>query len=106
GTGAFGTVFRAEDMTLQRPVALKILQSERATSLEALLAEARAAAALNHPNVCIVYAVDTSQGFPMIVMEYIDGQPLSKILEHGALEREPARAIGRQIALGMAAAHE
>ncbi|MBI3408263.1 MAG: protein kinase [Planctomycetes bacterium] len=106
GTGAFGTVFRAEDVTLQRRVALKILQNERAGSMDALLAEARLAAALNHPNVCIVHAVDGTQGFPMVVMEYIDGRALNKLLENGRMPLEQTVAIGQQIALGMAAAHE
>lgn len=105
GSGAFGTVFRARDLTLERTVALKVLRSDSPLQPQALVAEARAAAALSHPNVCIVHAVDTSQGVPMIVMEYVDGQPLSTLLERGALDRNQAAALGRQIALGMAAAH-
>jgi serine/threonine protein kinase len=74
-------------------------------SAETLLAEARAAAALSHPNVCAIHAVDSSLGAPMIVMEYVAGRPLSHFLGEGPLAREPAAALGRQIALGMAAAH-
>src|SRR5205807_2498834 len=58
-----------------------------------------------HPNVCIVHAVDTTQGAPMIVMEYVHGQPLSKVLEQGVLDPRQAASLGRQVALGMAAAH-
>ena len=70
-----------------------------------LLDEARAAAALNHPNVCTVFAVDDSDGVSMIVMEHVEGQPLKKMLEAGKLPLEEAKRIARQIALGMAAAH-
>jgi len=105
GSGAFGTVFRARDLTLQRTVALKVIRPGSPVPAEALLAEARAAAALNHPNVCIVYAVDASQGAPMIVMEFVDGRPLSRLLDIGPLPGEQAAALGRQIAQGMTAAH-
>lgn len=105
GAGGFAVVFRAVDLTLERPVALKVIRQEQARSAEAVLAEARAAAALNHPNIAILYSVDASQGFPMIVMEYVEGEPLSKLLERGPLTPQRARALGKQIALGMAAAH-
>lgn len=106
GSGGFGTVFRARDLSLDRTVALKVLRPGSSVAPESLLAEARAAAALAHPNVCTIYAVDSSQGVPMIVMEYVDGQPLSRLLEGGALPQEQAVALARQIASGMAAAHE
>jgi serine/threonine protein kinase len=70
-----------------------------------LLDEARAAAALNHPNVCTVFAVDESDGISMIVMEHVDGQPLKKMIASGKLPLEDAKAIARQVALGMASAH-
>lgn len=70
-----------------------------------MLTEARTAAGLNHPNVCIVYAVDTGEVAPMIIMEYVDGQALSAVLEKGPLTPPRAVGIGRQIALGMTAAH-
>jgi serine/threonine protein kinase len=106
GGGAFGTVFRARDMTLDRTVALKVIRSGSPVPPEALLAEARAAAALNHPNVCIIHAVDSSLGVPMIVMEYVDGRSLSGMLREGALTPKDAGLLARQVALGMAAAHE
>jgi serine/threonine protein kinase len=71
----------------------------------ALLAEARAAAAVSHPNVCILHTVDASLGAPMVVMEYVAGRPLSELLEEGPLAPAQAAMLGRQIALGMAAAH-
>jgi alkyl hydroperoxide reductase subunit AhpC/predicted Ser/Thr protein kinase len=105
GSGAFGSVFRARDTTLERLVALKIIRRDGPTPCEAVLAEARAAAALNHPNVCIVYAVDKDLGYPVIVMEYVEGEPLSRVLNNGPLTPGEAARIARQVALGMAAAH-
>jgi serine/threonine protein kinase len=105
GSGSFGSVFRARDLTLDREVALKVLRSGGPVPAAALLAEARAAAAVSHPNVCIIHAVDSSLGAPMIVMEYVAGRPLSQFLGEGPLAWEQAAALGRQIALGIAAAH-
>jgi serine/threonine protein kinase len=105
GGGSFGTVFRARDLTLDREVALKVLRPGSQVPAAALLAEARAAAALSHPNVCIIHAVDSSLGMPMIVMEYVAGQPLSQLLGEGPLPVEQAASLGRQVAQGMAAAH-
>jgi serine/threonine protein kinase len=104
GSGAFGTVFRAWDLMLERRVALKVLSASRAAALGNILAEARAAAGLNHPNVCTVHAVERSS-VPMVVMEYVEGEPLQKSLETGALAARTAAALGTQIALGMASAH-
>jgi serine/threonine protein kinase len=103
GRGSFGAVYRAHDSVLERQVALKVIGS--ASSSDAVLREARAAAALIHPHICTVFAVDVSEGVSMIAMEYVDGLPLSKSLETGPLSQERVAAIGRQVALGMAAAH-
>jgi serine/threonine protein kinase len=105
GGGSFGTVYRARDLTLDRTVALKVIRPGGTVAPEALLAEARAAAALTHPNVCIIHAVESSLGPPIIVMEYVDGEPLSQKLQDGILPPRQASLLGRQIALGMAAAH-
>jgi alkyl hydroperoxide reductase subunit AhpC len=105
GNGSFGTIYRARDLTLERTVALKIIRPDGPLAPEALLAEARAAAALTHPNVCVIHAVDSSLGPPMIVMEYVDGEPLSRRLRRARLLPEEATALGRQVAMGMAAAH-
>jgi len=90
---------------LDRPVALKVFKPESASSLPTILSEARAAAALNHPNVCTIFAVDDSEGVPVIVMEYVDGQSLDAVLQSGPMIASEVVGLGRQIALGMAAAH-
>jgi serine/threonine protein kinase len=105
GSGTFGTVFQAWDVLLERRIALKVMRADGTLPPGMFLTEARTAAGLNHPNVCIVYAVDTGEVAPMIIMEYVDGQPLSAVLEKGPLTPARAVGIGRQIALGMAAAH-
>jgi serine/threonine protein kinase len=105
GGGSFGTVFRARDLTLDREVALKVLRPGGPVPAAYLLAEARAAAAVSHPNVCVIHSVDSSHGAPMIVMEFVPGRPLSQLLGNGPLASEQAAALARQIAAGMAAAH-
>lgn len=105
GRGAFAEVFKAHDMQLERPVALKVLKGRGDRALDGALAEARAVAALNHPNVCTVYTVDDSEGVPFIAMEYLSGRPLAKLLEQGPLDPDRVRDWTRQIATGMAAAH-
>jgi eukaryotic-like serine/threonine-protein kinase len=105
GSGSFGTVFRARDLVLERTVALKVSKSGRATSADSALGEARAAAALSHPNICVIHALEEQEGTPVIVMEYLDGQPLSNLLVGEPLDINRAAKLGRQIARGMAAAH-
>jgi serine/threonine protein kinase/peroxiredoxin len=105
GGGSFGTVFRARDLTLDREVALKVLRPGSPVPAAHLLAEARAAAALSHPNICVIHAVESGLGAPMIVMEYIPGRPLSQLMDEGPIGLAQAAALGRQVALAMAAAH-
>jgi eukaryotic-like serine/threonine-protein kinase len=106
GQGTFAADFRAHDTVLDRSVALKVFKASPAPSSPTVLAEARAAAALSHPNVCTIFAVDDSEGVPVIAMEYVDGPSLDVLLEGGALTAAQVADLGRQIALGLAAAHE
>jgi alkyl hydroperoxide reductase subunit AhpC len=105
GGGSFGAVFRAYDTLLQRLVALKVLKPTNPHAITSVLQEARAAAAVTHPHLCIVYSIDNSEGLPLIAMEYLSGQTLSKLLERGPLPPSQVRAIAWQIADGLAAAH-
>jgi serine/threonine protein kinase len=105
GSGTFGAVFRAYDETLDRAVALKVLRPGSSVPPQALLAEARAAAALTHPNVCIIHAVDSNVGAPMIVMEYVEGRSLAQLHGERPLPPQSVADIVRQVAEGMAAAH-
>jgi alkyl hydroperoxide reductase subunit AhpC len=105
GSGTFARVFRARDLQLDRPVALKVFKPDCPVTPSAALAEARAAAALNHPNLCTIYAVDDTAGVPIISMEYISGKPLARIGRSSALRRESVSSIAAQIAAAVAAAH-
>lgn len=105
GQGAFSTVFRAQDTRLERTVALKVMKPDSPLAPAAVLAEARAAAALNHPNVCTIYSVEDDHSTPVIAMEYLSGGPLSKQIAERSLPPEEPAEIARQIAAGMAAAH-
>jgi alkyl hydroperoxide reductase subunit AhpC len=105
GSGTFARVYRARDLQLGRAVALKVFKPDCPVTPSAALAEARAAAALNHPNLCTIYAVDDSAGIPIITMEYIAGEPLSKIARTERPALDSLLSVARQIAAGMAAAH-
>src|SRR5262249_28846490 len=91
GSGGMGAVYRAEDTTLNRTVALKFLAESTAPTdklYERLRNEARTASALNHPNICTIYEVGQDAGEVFIAMEYIDGRPLSELIRQGPLPME------------------
>lgn len=103
-------VYRAFDTVLNRDVAVKYMQTHRShdpTLLERFHREARAAAKIDHPNVVTIYDVAESEdGRPYIVMEFVDGTPLSKLIAAEPLDSEHVACIGAGIARGLAAAHE
>ena len=109
GSGGMGVVYRAEDTTLRRTVALKFLSessSSNAPVSERLRDEARAASALNHPNICTVYEIGEDAGEVFIAMECIEGRTLGEIIQQGALPIETVLRYGRQLASALAHAHE
>lgn len=104
-----GEVYRARDPRLNREVAIKVLPANYASDAERLKRfeqEAIASSALNHPNILTVYDFGTHQGSPYIVTELLEGQELGTILTHGAVPVRKAMEYARQIAAGLAAAHE
>jgi serine/threonine protein kinase/Tfp pilus assembly protein PilF len=108
GRGGMGLVFLAQDTTLHRHVALKVLDSpaDGESARARLLREARNAAALNHPNICTVYEVGEADGRAFIAMEYVDGRSLSDRLAEAALPLEEALRYGIEAADALAYAHD
>ncbi|MGO9124477.1 MAG: protein kinase domain-containing protein [Terriglobales bacterium] len=108
GSGGMGVVYEAQDLTLGRRVALKFLPPELArdqAALDRFLLEARAASALNHPNICTIYAVENSGGQSFISMELLEGQSLDRKLEAGLVPLDRLLDISLQLADALDAAH-
>jgi serine/threonine protein kinase/Tol biopolymer transport system component len=109
GAGGMGEVYRARDTRLGRDVAIKVIPATFSTDTDRLQRfeqEARAAAALNHPNILAVHDVGTHAGAPFIVSELLEGETLRERLAHGPMPVRKAIDLGIQIAQALAAAHE
>ena len=108
GRGGMGEVYRAEDLKLGQPVALKFVPGPiDATRLERFYGEVRLGRQVAHPNVCRIYDVIEADGRHFLVMEYVDGEDLASLLRRiGRLPQDKATEIARGLCAGLAAAHE
>jgi eukaryotic-like serine/threonine-protein kinase len=109
GAGGMGEVYRAHDARLDRAVAIKVLPASFSADrdrLQRFAQEARAAAALNHPNILSIFDIGEEQGAPYVVSELLEGETLRERLRTGALSIRKAIDYSLQVARGLAAAHE
>jgi serine/threonine protein kinase/tetratricopeptide (TPR) repeat protein len=107
GSGGMGDVYRAHDSRLDREVALKFLKPmSTGRDAAAILAEARAASALSHANVCHLHEVDEAEGHTFLVMELVEGQTLAAAIANGPLAADRVTRYGAQIAAALDHAHQ
>src|SRR2546428_2510286 len=109
GRGGMGEVYRAEDLTLEQPVALKFLSiaDRHGDRIDRLHGEVRVTRQVSHPNVCRVYDIGFAGGRHFLSMEYVDGEDLASLLRRiGRLPSDKALDIARQLCAGLAAARD
>jgi serine/threonine protein kinase len=108
GEGGMGTVYRAVDTHLDRPVAIKVLPPDKVADAERktrFVQEAKAASALRHPNIVVIHDIASDRGRDFIVMELVEGQPLEELIGRKGLKLGEALGYAIQIADGLAKAH-
>jgi len=105
-----GEVYRADDLTLDQPVALKFLPEATAhdeASLQRFHNEVKIASRISHPNICRIYDIGEADGLKFLSMEYVDGEDLGSLLRRiGRLPPDKALEIARKLCAGLAAAHD
>src|SRR5882672_3557566 len=108
GAGGMGEVYRAHDLRLDRPVAIKLLAAgvaDDAGRLDRFRAEARAASSLNHPHILVIHDFGELDGRPFIVSEYVEGETVRQRLERGPLPMRDAVDVALQVGAALVAAH-
>src|SRR5687767_1699153 len=100
GSGGMGQVFLAEDTSLGRRVAVKVLPASAAgdqARIGRLVQEARLASALSHPNIAQIFEIGDADGTPFIAMEYVEGEPLTAVIARGPVTQRELIEIGKQL---------
>ena len=108
GAGGMGEVYRARDMRLQRTVAIKVLPAHQSSDPELharFEREAKSISALQHPNICVVHDIGSQDGVDFMVMEYVAGETLDKLIPPGGLATDLATRYAVQVAEALACAH-
>src|SRR5262245_33324563 len=109
GEGATGVVYKAVDINLERTVALKFLAPDTLLDLKTrirFIREAKAAASVDHPNVCAIHEIDETEGHTFLALTFVEGQTVRQRMSHRPLKVEEALNIAIQTAEGIQAAHE